>query len=75
MRVYGIHWDIFQRLVHRIRPAGRRDAHEGVQFIDVAVGRDAEFVLADSVAPEQVGLARVAALRIDLHRIEVPSRA
>ena len=52
----------------RHRLDGARDAEDGVELVDVAVGLDARIVLRDAAAAEEPRVAGVAGLRVDLHR-------
>jgi len=47
-----------------------RQAEDGVQLVDVAVGLDARVVLLDPAATKQPSVPGVAGLCINLHRLE-----
>ena len=51
-----------------LRGRGRGHAERGVELVDGAVGLDAQRILRDPLAAEQIGLPTVAAAGVDLHR-------
>ena len=56
-----------QRILEVDRRGGAREPDDGVEFVDVAIGGDANVVLGDASAAEEGSGTRVAGFRVDLH--------
>src|SRR5207245_1855260 len=55
------------RIDRRFRPGRSRQADEGVQLVDGAVGFDARIVFRDATAAEQRRFSAIAGARVDFH--------
>jgi hypothetical protein len=64
--------DLFQERVERRAWQQRpRDAHRGVELVDVAIGGHAGIVLGHSSATEETGVSFVAGSCVDLHGVTI----